>query len=271
MIKKTQSRNTTDLTLGSTSNRLMKCICIFFGVVALGSTGFVLIENWSLGDAFYMTMITISTVGYGETRELSQAGRLFTTLLIVVSIATMTLMTSSITSFLISNNLNGKFLKRRMLKMASNLKDHTIICGTGFIAQVILDHLCRAGHPVVIVGDNASETYEIRRRFPNIPIVEGNPRSDLVLADANILRAKTVIATLENEFDNLLISMTAKELRSKIQVIARSEDPSLSGRLSKAGIDKVICPFLVTGKIAAEMVLENEGSSNEQVVASSNF
>jgi len=255
--------------MNSIANRFLKCVIACCGVIILGSVGFAMIEQWSIGESFYMTIITMSTVGYGETRELSEVGRLFTCGLIVISIATMTLTTASFTSFLISNSLSGKFWKRRMQKMAARLKNHTIICGTGLISLVILDRLHRQKLPVVVVGDDRDEIEEIKRRFPDVPVIEGCPKSEITLADANVLRAKTVVATLDDEFDNLLISMTVKDLGKKIRVIARSENPNLSGRLKKAGIDHVICPFLVTGQLAADLIVDPQSLENDPTGAMS--
>ena len=148
-----------------------------------------------------------------------------------------------------------------MLKMASQMKNHTIVCGTGIMAQVIIDCLDKQNQPVVVVGENPTELAIIKRRHPKLPVIEGSPTSEIALADANLLSAQTVVATLEKEFDNLLISMTCKDLGNRIRVIARTDDPSMAGRLTKAGIDDVICPFQLTGHFAANMIIDPKASN----------
>ena len=207
-----------------------------------------------MSEALFMTIITISTVGYGETNTLTEQGRLFTGLLIFLSIGSMTFFTASLTSLIVKCDLNGWFVSRRMIAMAQQVHNHTIICGSDAMAQIIIDQLLKLGKPIVVIGNNATELEEIKSRFPSVPVIEGCPKSELALADANVLYADNIVTTMEQELDNLLISITCKDLRKDIKVIARSDDPKTASRLTKAGIDHVICPVQLSGLAAVQLL-----------------
>jgi voltage-gated potassium channel len=215
----------------------------------------MLLEDWAFVDGFFMTVITISTVGYGITGELSQTGQWFTSLLIFMSIVCMTCWTATLTSFIVEGDLGGAHLRRRMMKTIAKLKDHTIVCGSGQMAQAVVDRLTRHEVSVVVLGDDQEQLDVLRRRYRNLLIVEGNPTNELALADANILAAKHVVAAMDSEMDNLLVAITCKDMGHEIQVIARSNNLSIGNRMRKAGVDEVISPSQLSGDRVAELIL----------------
>ena len=235
--------------------RLIKVFLCVVGLVVFGTTGYVLIEGWSLLDGFYMTVITLSTVGYGEIQTLTPPGRYFTAVLIFFCLVSMTCWTAALTSFIVESDLQGSFLRRRTLKMVAQLKKHTIVCGSGLMAQAVIERLIRARQSVVVVSDNPEEINQLRKRFRRLLIVEGKATDELTLAEANVLEAKNVVAAMESEIDNLLIAITCKDMGRDIAVFARSNDSTIANRMRKAGVDEVISPCQLCGDRVAQLIL----------------
>lgn len=225
-------------------------------VLAIGTIGYVLIEGWDTHDGFYMSVITMATVGYSETRELSQAGRVFTCLLIFSSIVCLSCWTACLTGLFVELELSGVLGLKRAKKMAAAMTEHTIICGSGTMARTTLETLLRKQVDVVLIDSDADQLKQIRSRYPDLPIIESSAIDEMALASANILDAKYVVAALDSDFDNLMIAMTCKELGTDVQVIARSDDMQVASRMMKMGVERVICPFQLSGQHAAEFAFQ---------------
>ena len=235
--------------------RVLKFTCLCASVVVIGTFGYMMIEGWNTPDGFYMTVITLATVGYGETQELSGAGRLFTCFLILISIVCLSCWTACLTSLFVEGDLTGTFKQKKAKKMAQSLSGHTIICGSGTMAQTVLAILIRKQTDVVLIDGDQDQLKLIRGRHPNVAIIQSSAVDEMALANANVLDADCVVATLDSDFDNLMIAMTCKDLGTDIKVIARSDDMQVASRLMKIGVDKVICPFQVSGEQAAQFAL----------------
>ncbi len=244
------------------NRRLILSGSILAGVVLVGTVGYTVIEGWTLLEGLYMSVITLSTVGYGETRELSIVGRFFTLGLIVLSISSLAFWTASLTSVFIESDLSGTNRKRRSIKMAATLQDHTIVCGSNVMAQSIVERLNCKQKPVVVVTDNAAEADVLRRRYRDLVLIEDDPTNELSLASANILMASSVATVLDNDFDNLMIAMTCKELGPHLTVIARSNNPRIASRLHKLGVEQVICPMQMSGNYVAQQILAAEAPAS---------
>ena len=201
-----------------------------------------------------MTVITLSTVGYGETRELSHSGRFFAALLISVSVVSMACWTASITSSLVSGELTGSFIIKKDRKLISSFKNHTVVCGGGELAQTVIYQLIQDQKQVVVIVNDPEETAVIRQRFQNVPVVEDDPKAELALADANILAASYLIVATDSDVDNLLITISGSALASELKVISFANNSQLSSRMIKVGADEVICPLVLGGVQAAKLV-----------------
>ena len=156
--------------LGVVQLRLVRIILVLMGLLIFGSTGYMVLEGWDFSDGFFMTIITLSTVGYGETHELSQHGRWFTSALILLCFVGMTCWTAALTSFLVDVDLGGNLIQRRMLTMISKLKGHSIVCGTTQMAEAIIERLVRKRKDVVVVDDDKEKLDELRRRFKKVMV-----------------------------------------------------------------------------------------------------
>ncbi len=235
--------------------RLLKLLAYLGALVVLGTCGYVLIEGWSLLEGFYMTVITLSTVGYTEVRELSPLGRSFTSLLIFTCLLTMTIWTAALTSFVVEGDLGGRFLQRRMLRMIAKLKGHTIVCGAGLMGQAVIERLMKRNEPVVAIDKDGQLLAALRRRWPRLLTICGSGTDELTLAQANVLEARYVVAAMGSDVDNLLLAITCRDMGDDIHIFARSNDASIANRMRKAGVDEVISPSQIGGSRVAELIL----------------
>lgn len=230
--------------------------CLFM----LGTVGFSFIEGWPIADAFYMTTITLSTVGYGETHELTPKGRAFTSALISMSIVLMACWTAGITSFLVNGQLSGQFQNHRLRKRMKRMKDHVVVCGGGTTAQALVQRLLDENRDVVVVVSDANEVASLRRLAPDIALIEADAKSEFALMDANILKAKFLIAATESDFDNLLIVVSGKGIGTKLKVISVAKETELASRMFKVGADEVICPLIIGGEHVADLIGAEDAS-----------
>jgi voltage-gated potassium channel len=236
--------------------RRMARILLWLAILIGGGTlGYAVLERWPLRDGFFMTVITLSTVGYGETHNLSPLGRWFTTGLIFCCIVGMTCWTAVLTSFVVENEISGRYIRRRMMKMASQIKEHTIVCGSGMMANVVLDRLMRKRLPVVVIDECKDRLEELRQKYRSLVTIEGNATNEMTLAEAGLLSASNVVAAMDNDVDNLLVVITCKDSGRDIRVLARSNDISIANRMRKAGADEIISPCLLSGNRVAEVIL----------------
>lgn len=231
-----------------------KLTYLLVALLVVGSCGYAIIEGWPLVDSVFMTVITLSTVGYGETQELSVVGRFFTTILIAVAVVLMACWTAGITSAIVTDDLSGALRKRKELKMISQLFDHTVVCGGGVFAQTVIEQLIRQQKDVVVIVKDPDRVARIKRLFPGVPVVEDDPTSELALFDSNAISAKNLIAAADSDFDNLLITITGKGLGNEMTVICCAQTGELASRMMKVGADEVICPFVLGGESAVKFV-----------------
>lgn len=215
----------------------------------------MLIEHYTLLDAFYMTVITVSTVGYSEIAPLSDNGKLYTAFLIITSFGTFAYAISSITKFVIDGELNEFFKNRKLNSRIEKLTDHVIICGYGRngrqAAQVLKKHHKR----FVVIDNNLELISNLNHQFSDL-VIHGNSTSDNILIKAGILKAKAIIVTLPVDSDNLFIVLTARNLNKKIKIIARASEDSSDKKLKIAGADNVIMPDKVGGAHMASLVMK---------------
>lgn len=225
------------------------------GTMVMGTLGYCVIEGWPIVDSFYMTVITMSTVGYGEAQELTPIGRCFTTFLIVMCIGAMAMLTASFTSFIVENDLQGNFLRRRMMKSIAKLTGHTIICGSSPMAEAVIDRLMRKRHDVVVIDESAERLEAMRMRWRKLLVIEGKATNELTLANANILEARHVVAALPSEMDNLLVAITCKDMGQHVKVLAESNDCTIANRMRKADVDEVVQAGQIVGNHVADAII----------------
>lgn len=230
-------------------------VIILNTLLVIGTVGYMIIDNYTFLDAFYMTVITVATVGYGEVQPLSEAGRLFTSFLIITSFGTFAYAVSYITKFVVDGELNQFFKNQRLNTAIEKLSDHVIICGYGRngrqAAQVLKKHNTR----FVVIEKDTELTSQISHKFSDL-VLTGDASQDEQLIKAGIMKAKALITTLPQDADNVFIVLSARHLNPKLTIVSRASDDGSDTKLKIAGADNVIMPDRVGGAHMASLLLK---------------
>lgn len=218
-------------------------------IILFGIGGFMIIEKWSFLDSFYMTVLTITTVGFREVHELSSNGKIFTMVLILSTFGTFTYLISLITSLIASGEL-GKNLKHyRNLKLMTGMKGHVIVCGLGRVGNQVVKDLIADEFTVVAIESNTERTEREK-----VILINGDATNDEVLEKAGIATAKSIVACLPNDTDNLFVVLSAREKNKSLQIISRASHKSSINKMKYAGADHVIMPDSIGGTHMASIV-----------------
>lgn len=228
---------------------LLASLALVF-VFFLGTTGYAFLEGWSWMDGFYMTFITLSTIGFQEIHTLSDTGRVFTLGLGLTGIGLLTFVVARSAQLLLASE---RLRERRIMKQINDLSDHYLICGYGRVGQRLAEDLTQANRSIVVV-DIADDVCE-SLRDENILHVQGNAENEEVLQQAGIERARCLILTLPQDSSNVFVALTARELNPDLFILARTVDHDNSSKLLHAGADKVIAPSEVGADRMAQVVL----------------
>lgn len=233
--------------------RLLTALAALIAVAFVGAFGYALIEGWPLFDGLYMTVITIATVGYGETHPLSHQGQAFTILLILLGSGVMLYAVSALTAFIVEGTLGDFFKRIKMEKKIGALKGHHIICGMSGTGRYAIDELLKTGMDFVVIELDPHKISELERR--GILYVQGDATSDAALHDAGILRAAGLISALHSDADNLLVVLTARELNRDLRIVAKANHEESEHKLRKVGADGVVMPNFIGGlRMASELI-----------------
>jgi voltage-gated potassium channel len=238
-------------------NRLVRRL-LYIGMamattLAIGTAGFILIDGYPLFDAFYMTLITMSTVGYAEIHPLSHAGRVFNSVLIVVGVSTIFVAIGAMTQTIIELEFGDAIGKRRNKRMIEHLKDHYIICGYGRVGRGAAEELHHAGVPFVVV-DSSQDRVE-RAMMSGMLAVLADATRDETLHRVGVERARGLVAALATDADNLFVLLSAKGLNPKIYAAARAAEEGAEEKMRRAGADAVFAPYSITGHRLAQSML----------------
>jgi voltage-gated potassium channel len=232
---------------------------LLFIVLITGTSGYWYVGGgkYSLIDCFYMTVITILTIGYGEIIDLTNNnwGRLFTILIAFTGIGTATYIISTFTALIVEGQLKETFKKRRMEKSIKKLSDHYIICGAGRVGSVIIHELYSTGRPCVVIDRDEEIIQLVTEKYPEIIAIIGDADLEDVLEKAGIKNAIGIFAATGDDNQNLVISLTSKYINPDIRVVARCLEAANQQKMKKAGADTVITENFIAGmRMASEMV-----------------
>jgi voltage-gated potassium channel len=223
--------------------------------VILGTLGYTLIEGWPLLDSLYMTVITLSSVGFKEVYDLSGGGRLFTIILIVAGIGILGTAVTAVAGFLLEGELNGYLRGRRMRKELSQLSGHVIVCGGGRTGRFIAEDLLSTDQSLIVIEQSDEVLDALRRHCPQVPVIVGDATQDHILRDAGIERAAGLITSLGSDKDNVFVVLSARALNPRLRIIARLDDEGNEAKLRSAGADEVVSPNALGGKRMAAFLL----------------
>lgn len=222
-------------------------------ITVAGTVGFMIVEKWNFVDSFYMTVITISTVGYGEVNELSLYGRLFATILIMTSFGTFAYAISVITQYIVSGEYKLYFQEYRTMRAARNLRDHVIICGFGRVGKQVAEDLTASGMDFVIIEQD-EKLIEQERLKGNYLLLNGDATNDQTLESAGVHHARALITCLPKDSDNLYVVLAVREVRKDLLVISRASYESAVSKLRTAGANNVIMPDSIGGTHMASLI-----------------
>jgi voltage-gated potassium channel len=237
--------------------RLVRRVVLVAGLLALilfvGTVGFRIVEGYPLFDAFYMTLITITTVGYQEIRPLSHAGRIFNSFLILFGVSAVAFAFGAITQTIIEMELGDRFNKRRTKRMIESLENHYIVCGFGRVGRNACYELKRSGVPFLVI--DRSEDLVERAIHDGMLGVLGDATKDESLRAAGVMRARGLIGALSTDADNLFVILSAKTLNPSLTVVARADEEDAEEKLRRAGADTVFAPYSIAGLRLARALL----------------
>jgi voltage-gated potassium channel len=233
--------------------RLRRGIIILVSIIAAGTIGYMLIEGWSLSDAIYMTMITITTVGYGEVHPLTTGGRIFSIFLIVGGVSGALLVLSAFVEYVVEGRLRATIGRRQMKVKIAKLKDHFILCGYGRVGEEIARTFSEEGVPFVIV-DSRPEKIALAEEQGYL-CLPGDATNDKLLLEAGIERARGLVAAVGSDVDNTYITLSARGLRSDLFIEARANSEEIETKLKRAGADRVVSPNSIGARRMAMLAL----------------
>lgn len=236
-----------------TQHHLFKMIFFILFIFFAGTTGYMFTENYSFLDAFYMTIITITTVGFEEVKPLDDAGKIFTIFLLFSSFGFFAYSISVITSLVIDGKFAAYYRDLKIKKEIKKMKKHTIVAGYGRNGKQAVQELDLYHEPVVIIDSNAiaQETNTEHKKW-----IIGDATTDEILLEAGIMEAKAIINALPNDADNLYVSITAKSLNPNVMIISRASTESAERKLKAVGVSHVIMPEKVGGIYMAGFVAQ---------------
>ncbi|MCD6489525.1 MAG: potassium channel protein [Thermodesulfobacterium sp.] len=224
---------------------------LFLGVLFFGITGYMIIENLDFLNALYMTVITIATVGFREVKDLSEAGKLFTIILIFSGFGVFTYAMTTGAKILIEGEIREVFKKKKMKKEISALKNHYIVCGYGRMGRILCKEF-KANQVDFVVIEKNEENVKDKE---NLLYIVGDATKDGVLKEAGIERARGIISLLPSDAENLYVVISARFLNPSIFIVTRATDEEAKLKLKMAGANKAVCPYHIGGLRIAQSVL----------------
>jgi voltage-gated potassium channel len=222
-------------------------------LLVLGSLGFMWLEGWSFFDALYMTVTTLTTVGYGEIHPLDRAGRIYNIVMILTGMGVMLYIVGSLARVVIEGELQAVLGRRKLIKHIKRLRNHYIICGFGRIGEIIASHLKDRGLALVVVENDPAllDRLETAGFF----FINGDATREEVLLEAGIERAKGLISVVSTDADNVYVVLTARSLNPNLFIVARGEEKGAEKKLLRAGADKVESPYHMGGQKMAQTIM----------------
>lgn len=236
------------------AQRTLLMILIPIGLVVIGTLGYWLLEpEYSLFDSLYMTVITLTTVGYGETHVLSTRGRVFTIFLLLGGVFALFYAATELLRLVISGELQDYLGRHLMSRTLAGMKNHLVVCGCGRMGRFVCQEFSKQGLDYVVIDRQP----DFARNFvlPHALAITGDATSDATLKEAGVERARALITVLASDADNLYITMSARLLNDKLFIVARAEAELAEEKLKRGGANRVVSPYAIGGFRVAQAVL----------------
>jgi voltage-gated potassium channel len=226
---------------------------LILAVMAVGTTGYVLIERWSWFDAFYMTVTTITTVGYQEVHPLSTAGRAFTIVIILGGVGTFFYGFTQFTALIAGGHFAERRERRRHARMLDNLTDHFVLCGFGRMGEIIAREFSRQRVPFIVIERDTDRVH--RAMEQGFLAVEADASNEDVLRRVRIDRARGLVAAVSTDAENVYAVLSARLMKPDLFIVGRAETDDARAKLKRAGADRVISPYHIGGLQLAQTAL----------------
>jgi len=230
----------------------MSLVLLLF-IIFMGTTGYVIIERWAFLDALYMTIITISTVGYSEIHPISRVGRIFTIFLVFGGVGFSLYVAAAVVQFMVEGQIRTLLGRRRLDKKIGRLKHHYIVCGYGRIGRVLCNSLKKSDLDLVVI-EKTPENIPIMEE-DNVLYISGDAAEEATLIQAGIKQAKCLVAALPTDADNVFLVLTARQLNSDLVIIARASHDHAKTKLLAAGANRVESPYDMGAVSMAQRIL----------------
>lgn len=246
-------RSDLDRTTGVLKRRFLTIAGVLVSAMLVGTAGFRLIEGWPLFDAFYMTLITLTTVGYGEVHPLSFHGRWFASFLMLVGVATVFVSFAILGDTLLRLELADYFGRRRRTRMLQRIAGHYIVCGAGRVGRSVVLELLRGGAQVVLI-DNDPERIKWGEAT-GVVTLTADASKDETLREARIDTAAGLVSAISSDAENVYVTLSAKVLNPALHVAVRASDEQAEEKLQRAGATTVLTPYTYIGHRLAQSLL----------------
>ncbi|UCC47594.1 MAG: potassium channel protein [Gemmatimonadota bacterium] len=221
---------------------------LYFVVVFLiGMIGYMLIEGWRWTEALYMSVTTVSSVGFMEVHPLSPPGRTFTIALILLGVTGLGIWWALTTALIVELDLGGVLRRRKIMRSIEQLSDHYIICGMGRMGRIVVGEMIQAQSPFVIVEHDPARIALVRESYPDILVIEGDATQEHTLETAQVEKANGLATCLAEDADNLLVCMTARHLNPGLNIVTRAYNEESLQKLRRAGAEHVVSPNVTGG------------------------
>ncbi len=228
-------------------------LLLLLGTISFGTFSYHIVEGMSFFESFYMTIITISTVGFSEIRPLSVYGRIITVILISTGITIGAYTIGNLLRLLIEGEMTKTFGRRKLEKQIAKLRNHFIICGYGRIGGLICRELAAHGIDFVVIENNEHALEQMEGG--KVLYLAMDATSEEALFKAGIMHAKGIVPAVQSDADNVYITLTAKGIRPDIFILSRASDEKAEEKLKRAGASRVVLPYFIGGKRMAQVLI----------------
>lgn len=232
-------------------SRLQFALTAVGAVFLIGTVGYRVLEGWPWFDCFYMTLITLSTIGYGEHPGMTDQARVFTSFIIISGVGSFGFALSAIAEAAVQASLRDVWERRRMHERINNLKDHVIVCGLGRVGLRVAHGLATENTEFVVIDVDKERL--LVASDDNWNVVQGDARLEEVLLKAGVSRAKSLVTALDSDADNVFVVLTARDLGPQLRIVARVNDETAMSKVRKAGANEVVSPI----RIGANQILQS--------------
>lgn len=238
------------------SNRTLRiAVGLLLSLVSVGTSFYLYVEHFSLIDSFFMTVITISTVGFSEVHPLSDTGKIFTSGLIFASLGSLAYVGSNLARFVFDGELVNYLKTYRVDKKIQKLKDHVIIIGFGRNGEQVATELRECGIEFVVI-DKRDNVISRLRENEELLYIKGDATHEDVLRQAGVDNARALVAATPNDADNVFVALTARSMNPGLKIVSRASEPGSVSKLKRAGVTNVIMPERIGGQRMAKLVIQ---------------